>query len=320
MHAVEVGIPVEEITAAAVRIGPFVRRTPVVPWPDEGFDLWLKAESLQVTGAFKARGATNAVMKLADDVAARGVLTHSSGNHAAAVARAAKLRGVAAHVVMPENAAAVKVENVRRLGVEPRRCGANPAERQKLADAVQAETGATLVHPYNDPDVMAGQGTVGLEILEQVPDVAEIIVPVGGGGLTSGILSWVKACKPTVRVIAAEPAWADDTARSLAAGRIEPPLRHDTIADGLRSGLGTRTFPILQQLLDDIVLVDEAEILRATRLAAESGKLVVEPSGAVALAAAVRRQPASGPIVAVITGGNIDFHACRLGRPPTDHA
>jgi threonine dehydratase len=280
-----------------------------------GCRLHFKAENLQHTGAFKARGAMNAVLRLDDDQAARGVVTHSSGNHAAALARAATVRGIPAHVVMPHNSAPPKIAAVRGYGVDVVFCEPTGEARAAVAEEVRQRTGATLVHPYDDPAVMAGQGTVGLEILEQLPDVEVVLVPVGGGGLLSGVLTAVKACQPRVKVVAVEPALADDTARSLAAGHPLPPARYDTVADGLRTGIGQLTFPIISALLDDIVLVSDEAILRATRRLAEEVHLVVEPSGAVALAGLlhVAADHPGRKVAIVLSGGNLDFGPCKLG-------
>jgi threonine dehydratase len=278
-------------------------------------ELTVKCENLQHIGAFKARGATNAIFMLSDEDAAKGVVTHSSGNHAAAVARAAKLRNIPAYVVMPENSAQVKIQAVRGLGVEPEFCTPHAESRAAVAAEIQARTGATMIHPYDDPRVMAGQGTVGLEILEQFDGVDVLFVPVGGGGLLSGLLVAVKAMNPAVQVIAAEPEWADDAYRSLKSGQIEMPTRVDTIADGLRSPLGEQPFQIIKRLVDDIVLVSEADIAAMTRKLAERAHLVVEPSGAVAMAGVQRRSESltGKRVAAVITGGNIDFGGCKLG-------
>lgn len=313
-------ITIDDVRAASERITGRVAHTPCVS--SEGLskqldlELRFKAENLQHIGAFKARGAVNAVFGLSDEQAAKGVVTHSSGNHAAALARAASLRGIPAHVVMPRDSAANKFERVRSFGVEPVMSEPDAASRAQTCDLVQKETGATFIHPYDNRLVMAGQGTVGLEILEQVPDVEVVFVPVGGGGLLSGSLTAIKALKPNVQVIAAEPEWADDAARSLASGKIEMPTRYDTIADGLRTPLGELTFPIIREFLDDIILVSEAEIRECTRILAERVHLVGEPSGAVTLAA-VRKTAASfagKSVVAVISGGNLDFGSCDLGR------
>lgn len=305
-------IELNDIRQAAERIRPHVLMTPVVDaWrlhQEVGCRLHFKCENLQYGFAFKARGACNAVFSLSEEDAARGVVTHSSGNHAAALARAAVLRGLKAHIVMPHNSARVKLEAVRSLGVEPILCEPDSASREATAAQVQRQTGATMIHPFNDAQVIAGQGTAALEILRQVPDVDTMIVPVGGGGLLAGTLMAVKSIRPDIRVVAAEPEWADDAWRSLKSGRIEPALRTDTIADGLRTPLGTLTFPIIQHFVDEIVCVDEPTILRATSLLAQRGRLVAEPSGAVPLGAILQHGSmfADSKIVALISGGNLD--------------
>ncbi|APZ96995.1 threonine/serine dehydratase [Fuerstiella marisgermanici] len=301
----------ESVREAAGRIQGMVQRTPC--FLNErlsqqlGCSLYVKAENLQPCGAFKVRGATNAVFAAAPDVIARGVLTHSSGNHAAAIARAASLRGVPAYIVMPENSAAGKIANVRAYGVEPVFCAPTADARQAKADELLAETGAYFIHPYNQADVIAGQGTMGLEILEQVPDVDLIVVPVGGGGMMSGILLAIKSLRPEVQVIGAEPEFADDAYRSLQSGRIEPPNRYDTIADGLRTPLGELTFPIIQSLMDDLTLVSEQAIVEATEELSYAAKLVLEPSGGVAYAAArkIASRHAGKNVVVIACGGNV---------------
>lgn len=313
-------IQLADVQQAAEVIRPHVVRTPLVP--SESLSrryecrLSFKAENLQHIGAFKARGATNAVLTLDADRASRGVITHSSGNHAAALARAATLRSIPAYVVMPSNSSARKIEAVRGYGIEPRLCEPTTEARELAADQLQQETGATLIHPYDHPAVIAGQGTVGLEILEQCETVDTILVPVGGGGLLAGVLIAVKALRPEVTVIACEPAWADDAARSLVAGTRQMPTRYDTIADGLRTALGVQTFPIIRDLLDEILLVDEDAIRRAMRTLAEDVHLVAEPSGAVTLAAIAQypQRFRDRSVVAVISGGNLSFGNCRLGE------
>lgn len=308
-----------DIQSAALRIQPFVLKTPTVfserVSNQFGCCLNFKAENLQHIGAFKARGATNAVMQLDEHTAARGVVTHSSGNHAAALARAAKLRSIPAYVVMPKNSALNKINAVRSYGVEPVFCEPTAQSRAETAERLRNETGATLVHPYDYPPVMAGQGTVGIEIIEQLPNVDAIIAPVGGGGLLSGVLIAVKTLRPEVAVYAAEPQWADDAARSLQSGKIEMPTRYDTVADGLRTPLGQNTFPIIRELLDDIILVSEESILTATRTLSEIVHLVAEPSGAVTLAAMMTSAErfAGKTVAAIVSGGNLDFGDCRLG-------
>ncbi len=305
-------VALQDIEQSAIRIRPYVLATPLVEaWgmqPLLGCRLRLKCENQQHGYAFKARGACNAVFSPANEEASRGVVTHSSGNHAAALARAAVLRGIAAHIVMPHNSARVKLQAVRSLGIDPILCEPDSASREATAVRVQQETGATLIHPFNNPQVIAGQGTAALEMLQQASDVDTIVVPVGGGGLLAGVLIAVKTLRPDIRIIAAEPAFADDAFRSLKSGRIEPALRTDTIADGLRTPLGTLTFPVIQQLVDEILCADEAVIIQATRLLAERVKLIAEPSGAVPLAVMLQHttQFAGRNVVALISGGNLD--------------
>jgi len=305
-------VTLKDVQQAAALICPYVIQTPLVDaWglsEQAQCRLMLKCENLQHGFAFKARGACHAVFSLTAEEAARGVVTHSSGNHAAALARAAVLRGIPAHIVMPLNSARVKIEAVRRLGVEPVFCDPDSASREATAARVQQETGARMIHPFNDRFVIAGQGTVALEILQQCPEVNTIVVPVGGGGLLAGTLLAVKSLRPDVRVIAAEPELADDAFRSLKSGIIEPALRTDTIADGLRTPLGTLTFPIIRQLVDDILCVDEDAIRSATRALARQARLIAEPSGAVTIAAVLKYASLfqGQQVVALISGGNLD--------------
>ncbi len=305
-------VSLQDIQRAAERIRASVLQTPVVEaWrlnKGLGCQLRLKCENMQFGFAFKARGACNAVMSLTDEEASRGVVTHSSGNHAAALARAAVLRGIQAHIVMPHNSARVKLEAVRSLGIEPILCEPESASRESTAARVQQETGAVMIHPFNDPRVIAGQGTAALEILQQAPDVDTIIVPVGGGGLLAGTLMAVKSLRPDIRVVAAEPTWADDAFRSLKSGRIEPALRTDSVADGLRTPLGTLTFPIIHRLVDDILCADEETILQATSLLARLARVIAEPSGAVPLAVILQHRSAFAGqnVVALVSGGNLD--------------
>jgi len=305
-------IGLADVESAALRISGRCLITPAVQSEALsqllGCRLSLKAECLQHIGAFKARGATNAVFSLDDTAASRGVVTHSSGNHAAALARAAALRGIQAHVVMPHNSITFKLEQVRSFGLEPVLCEPDAESRAATCARLQERTGATFIHPYNHPLVMAGQGTVGLEILDQVPDVEVVVVPVGGGGLLSGILTAIKSRRPEVEVIAAEPEWADDAARSLESGKIEMPQRYDTVADGLRTPLGELTFPIIRELVDGILLVSEAAIQESVKTMQQHVSLVAEPSGAVAFAA-IATQPErfqGKRVVAVVSGGNVD--------------
>jgi threonine dehydratase len=301
------------IRAARERIRSFVRRTPLLNSPALdaicGARLVFKCESLQEIGAFKARGASNAVLSLSDAEAARGVVTHSSGNHGAALAWAAARRGIPAWVVMPATAAAVKQEAVRQFGATVRHCGASVDARERACAAVQAETGATLVHPYNDWRVIAGQGTAALELLEEAPDLDAVIAPVGGGGLVSGTAIAAKGLEPSVKVYGAEPAGADDAFQSLRAGRIVPQTDPHTIADGLRSSLGDKTFAVIRARVDGIGTASEEAIVRAMRLLWEKLRLVIEPSGAVPLACLLEKKlPVDRLRVGVIlSGGNVDL-------------
>lgn len=300
------------ILAAARRLAGVAHRTPVATCATldalSGRRLSLKCEHLQRVGAFKFRGAANAVIQLDDATAARGVVTHSSGNHAQALALAARLRGIPAHVVMPTNAPDVKRRAVAGYGARIVACEPSLEARERTAAAVLAETGAHFVPPYDHPDVIAGQGTVALELLEQVPDLDAIVAPVGGGGLLSGVCIAAKALRPGIRVVGAEPLGADDAARSKAAGRLLPQTGPNTIADGLLTGLGALTWPVVRDLVDEIATVDEEEIVRAMRLAWERAKQMIEPSAAVALAVAMGPALAGSERVGVVlSGGNVDL-------------
>jgi threonine dehydratase len=302
------------IREAHARIRDKIHRTPVMT--SEVLDslagnrLFFKCENLQKVGAFKARGATNAVFLLTDAEAAKGVVTHSSGNHAAALARAARLRGIPAYIVMPSNSPQAKQAAVRRYGGDVLLCEPTLAARESTARQVMERTGAIFIHPYDDLRVMAGQGTTAIELLEDVPGLDVILCPVGGGGQLSGIAVASKDIKPAVRVIGVEPAGADDAARSLKAGRIIPMLEPRTIADGLKTSLGQRPFAEIMRLVDDIVTVREESIVQAMRQVWEVMKLLVEPSGAVSYAAIVEgRVAASGANIGIIlSGGNLDLN------------
>lgn len=303
------------LRAARARIAAGIHRTPVLTSRAlnalTGATLFFKCENLQRTGSFKPRGALNAVLSLGDDEVAGGVLTHSSGNFAAALALAARERGVPAHIVMPENAPAPKVAAVKAYGGHVRFCAPTLAAREEGAAALGAETGARFVHPYDDHAIIAGQGTAALEFLEQAPELDVLMAPVGGGGLMSGCALAGRALSPRLELIGAEPAGADDAFRSLLAGQRIPQTDPQTIADGLRTSLGERNFPILQELLAGIVTVSEDEILRAMRLIWERMKLVVEPSGAVPLAAllAAPARFRERRVGLVLSGGNVDLDA-----------
>jgi threonine dehydratase len=302
------------IREAHARIRDKIHRTPVMT--SEVLDglagnrLYFKCENLQKVGAFKARGATNAVFLLTDAEAAKGVVTHSSGNHAAALARAARLRGIPAYIVMPSNSPQAKQAAVRRYGGDVVLCEPTLAARESTAREVMERTGAVFIHPYDDLRVMAGQGTTAIELLEDVPGLDVILCPVGGGGQLSGIAVAAKDIKPAVRVIGVEPAGADDAARSLKAGHIIPMLEPRTIADGLKTSLGQRPFAEIMRLVDDIVTVREESIVQAMRQIWEVMKLLVEPSGAVSYAAIVEgRIAASGANIGIIlSGGNLDLN------------
>ena len=307
-------LTMQSIREAHARIRDKIHRTPVMT--SEVLDglagnrLYFKCENLQKVGAFKARGATNAVFLLTDAEAAKGVVTHSSGNHAAALARAAGLRGIPAYIVMPSNSPQAKQAAVRRYGGDVVLCEPTLAARESTAREVMERTGAVFIHPYDDLRVMAGQGTTAIELLEDVPALDVILCPVGGGGQLSGIAVAAKDIKPEVQVIGVEPAGADDAARSFKAGHIIPMLEPRTIADGLKTSLGQRPFAEIMRLVDDIVTVREESIVQAMRQVWEVLKLIVEPSGAVSYAAVVEgRIAASGANIGIIlSGGNLDLN------------
>lgn len=309
----DVFVTLADIEAARTRIGPYVRRTPVLTSDvlDEatGGRLYFKCENLQAIGAFKARGASNAVFSLSEAEAGRGVATHSSGNHGSAVAYAARLRGIPAYIVMPQGVARPKAAQVERLGAKITYCAPTIPAREAAAARVVAETGAVLVHPYDDLAVMAGQGTVALELIEDAGELDLVMTPVGGGGLISGVSTAVKAKLPAARVIGAEPAGADDAARSFATGRLIPLQSASTIADGLRGSLSPATFAHIRRGVDQIVTVSEAAIVEAMRALWESLKVVVEPSAAVPYAAILEgKVDVRGQRVGIVlTGGNVDL-------------
>jgi threonine dehydratase len=301
------------IKAAAERIAGLVLRTPLMHSRslDQMFagELHFKCEHLQRVGAFKARGAANAVFSLSDEELGKGVATHSSGNHGAAVALAAGTKDAQAWVVMPENAPAAKKRAVESYGANIVSCQPGLANREAALQKLVVEKGVHVIHPYNDYRVIAGQGTVTLEIIEQQSDIDLLLVPVGGGGLLSGSLLAIKELRPEIQVIGIEPAQADDARQSLDCGErvvIDSP---DTIADGLRASLGDKTFPIIAELVDDIVTVSEDAIIEATRLVWERMKQLIEPSAAVPVAALLeQRIELKGRRAAVVfTGGNLDL-------------
>lgn len=303
-----------DVAAAATRIAPFVRRTPVMH--SHSLDEWLgvhaslKCEHLQRVGAFKYRGATNAVQLLPDADAARGVCAHSSGNHAAALALAARDRGVPAHVVMPANASPAKLAAVRGYGADVTSCEPTLVAREATVAEVRARTGAVEVHPYDDPAIIAGAGTAALELLDEVPDLDVVVTPVGGGGLLSGTCVAAHGHDARIRVLAGEPAGADDAARSLASGTLIPQTDPRTIADGLLTSLSERTFGIIRAHVEAIVTVSEDEIVAAMRTVWERTKQLIEPSAAVAVAAVRRAELGAGTRVGIVlSGGNADLDA-----------
>lgn len=308
----------DEVRAAARRIEGRVHKTPVMGCADinsvTGSELIFKCENLQRIGAFKARGAMNAVWSLGDEEAARGVATHSSGNHGAALAMAARSRDVASWVVVPDNAAAVKRESVRREGACVVDCAPGMRNREAALARLVEETGATVVHPFDDDRVIAGQGTAALELLHSCQDLSMILAPVGGGGLIAGTAITAKGLDPSIKVIACEPAAADDAKRSFEQGQRFTVDAPDTIADGLRASLGRRNFRIISELVDDVVTVSEEGIMAATRLVWERMRIVIEPSAAVPVAALLEDQvPGSrgARIGVILTGGNVDLDALR---------
>jgi len=302
-----------DIRQAAERIRPYAHRTPVLTNESlnqqVGAQVFLKCENLQKVGAFKFRGACNAVYSLSDEEAARGVCTHSSGNHAAALALAAKMRGIPAFIVMPNNAPSVKKNAVAGYGGLITFCEPTLEARESTLDRIRLDMGATVVHPYNDERVIAGQGTAALELLEDYPDLDVIIAPVGGGGLLSGTSIAATEIKKGIRVIAGEPEMADDAFRSMKAGEIIPSKNPKTIADGLLTSLGTLTFPIVQQRVEQIITVSETGIIQSMKYVWERAKIIIEPSSAVAIGVLWEKKiDLSGLNVGVIiSGGNVDL-------------
>lgn len=303
----------QQILEAQSRIRQQVCHTPVMNSRTlnrrVGANLFFKCENLQRAGAFKFRGASNAVLSLQNEAAAKGVATHSSGNHAGALALAAKLRGIPAYVVMPETAPAVKVAAVEEYGGRITFCKPTLQAREDTLEQVQRKTGATFVHPYDNPLVIAGQGTAMLEILEQVPQVDTVITPVGGGGLLSGTALAAASSKRLISVIGAEPSGADDAYRSFRDGVRYPSEKPDTVADGLLTALSDRTFRIIREHVDGILTVSETAIVRAMRLVWERMKLIIEPSSAVVLAAILEYpdQFRDRTVVGIFSGGNVDL-------------
>ncbi|MHB1425982.1 MAG: pyridoxal-phosphate dependent enzyme [Gemmataceae bacterium] len=310
-------VDLADIQQAALRLAGRAHRTPVMTCAAldriAGRSLFFKCEQFQKAGAFKFRGACNAVMRLTPEEAARGVVTHSSGNHAQALALAARMRGIPAHIVMPRTASPVKRRAVEEYGGRVVECEPTLAARETTAAAVQAETGATMIPPYNHADVIAGQGTAALELLEQAPQLDAVVAPVGGGGLLAGVTIAATSVAPKIRVFAAEPSGADDAARSKAAGSLIPQTAPRTIADGLLTSLGALTWPVLRDRVERVLTVTDDEIIAAMRLAWERAKLLIEPSSAVAVAAVLcnefRTLEGLQRIGVILSGGNVNLDA-----------
>jgi threonine dehydratase len=302
-----------DVLVAYSRIKPFIHRTPVMT--SQAINdicqtkLFFKCENFQKVGAFKFRGSTNAVLSLSDVKAAKGVATHSSGNHAQALALAARMRGIPAFIVMPSNSPQVKKDAVAGYGAEIIFCEPTLEARERALIEVVARTGAEFIHPYNNCNVIAGQGTAALELIESVENLDYVIAPVGGGGLLSGTLLTIRAESPDTKVIAAEPSGADDAFRSINSGRIMPSLNPKTICDGLLTSLGDITFSIISQNISRIVTVDDEIIIRAMKLIWERMKIVIEPSSATVLAVVLKEQEmfSNKRVGLILSGGNIDL-------------
>ena len=311
----------QAISAAHERIAPRIHRTPVLRSATldalTGARLFFKCENLQKTGSFKIRGATNAIFSLSDEEASRGIVTHSSGNHAAAVSCAAAWRGVPAWIVMPKNVPGVKAKAVEAYGGRITYCEPKVSARSETAARIQAETGAVLIHPYDDDRIIAGQATAGKELLEDVGELDAVLSPVSGGGLLSGTSLSAKHIHPAIRMYGCEPAKADDAFRSLETGTLQTLESSDTIADGLRASLAPRTFAILRQLLSGVLLVSEEEIIEAMQLIWERLKVITEPSSAIVLAPLLKPGAAKSLFAGIerprigllLSGGNVDFRS-----------
>ena len=303
----------KDIQSAHARISPFIHRTPILTNTslDEltGAKLFFKCENFQKAGSFKIRGATNAVELLSDEDFNRGVATTSSGNHGAALSMAVSRRGGTTKVVMPHNTPKIKVNNVERNGGEVVWCEPDQKFRESVLKDVVDETGATIVHPYNDERIMAGQGTCAKELLEDVENLHSIVSPVSGGGLLSGSLLTAKNMDSAIKVYGAEPEEADDAYRSLKLGKIVPNKTINTICDGLRAQIGTKTFPVIQSLVDDIIPVSEEDIINALRMIWERLKIIVEPSCSIVLAMVINNKDLfkDQNVGLIMSGGNIDL-------------
>jgi threonine dehydratase len=309
-----------DIQSAYERIKPFIHRTPVMSSVQInkifGAEIYLKCENLQKVGAFKFRGATNAVMQLSDEDKKRGVVTHSSGNHAAALAHAAVQAGVKAYIVMPETAPGVKKDAVAGYGAEITFCKPTLKAREEAAEEIIRRTGAVLIHAYDNFNVICGQGTSAIELLEEKPDLDIIIAPIGGGGLMSGVSTAAKGIKPSIKVYGAEPLNASDAFRSFTTGVLVPSVNPDTIADGLLTSLSERTFSIIRKNVDSIFTVTERSIVECMQLIWERMKIIVEPSSATTLAVIKENPDVFGGkrTGLIISGGNVDLRNLPFNR------
>ncbi len=301
-----------ELIECSTRIAPFIHNTPVLTSQTintiSGAEVFFKCENFQKMGAFKMRGAANAILQLSDEEKVKGVITHSSGNFAQAVSLAALKLGVKAYIVMPENAPLPKKQAVKGYGGVITECESTLKSRELTVETIIKKTGATPLHPSNQMEVIIGQGTSAIELLQNHQNLDVIITPVGGGGLLAGTALSAHHFNPYCKVIGAEPIGADDAFRSLAAGEILDNEDTNTIADGLRTKLGDQNFPIIQELVEKIVLVDEQEIIDAMRLVWERMKMIIEPSSAVALAPIIRGEFKSKKVGIIISGGNVDLN------------
>lgn len=298
-----------EVKDASIRIVPYAERTPVRTLQlDDETQLWLKCENLQRTGAFKFRGACNAVFSLSEEEAARGVATHSSGNHAAALACAAELRGILAHVVMPKTTTEMKKDNVQRYSPSITLCEPTLKAREETLQKVLNDTGAIEIHPYNNLRIIAGQGTAALEFLDEIPDLDILLTPVGGGGLLSGTAIATKETNSAIKVIGTEPTGADDAYNSFRKGKIIPSVNPQTICDGLLTSLGEFTFAAIQHHVDDIVTISEEAIKSAMKTVREKTGMSIEPSAAVPIATILEGKvnPSGKKVGIIISGGNVD--------------
>lgn len=305
----------EALRDAHARVLPHIHRTPVMTSRlinrETGAEIYFKCENLQKVGAFKARGGINAVLSLSPEERLKGVTTHSSGNHAQAVALAASIAGCNAYIVMPQNAPKVKKAAVKAYGAEIIECPSTQRDRESTVSVVIENTGATLIHPYNDPRIIHGQATATLELLEQCPVPDDLLTPVGGGGLLSGTSLAACYLAPDTRVTGCEPEGADDAYRSFHSGKLQPMENPHTIADGLRTSLGEVTFGVIRNHVDDILLTDDKTILKAMRLIWERMKIIVEPSCAVPLAVVLLNPDRfrKRKIAIILSGGNVDLES-----------